>query len=155
MLRILNERNIVMRQKLWWLNFGIGVFIFVVLIYFLVEAQLKYGNFSAFDIGTIIVIAFLLLFFCVIVSCTVKMTVKDRTIVIETLFVLHRSFSIEDIDCIRIVKKESGYTKYKGIEIIVNGKKVRMLREPSELWNNFDELIMYFKEKNILLEREQ
>ena len=30
-----------------------------------------------------------------------------------------------------------------------------MLREPSELWNNFDELIMYFKEKNILLEREQ
>ena len=144
-----------MRQKLWWLNFGIGVFIFVVLIYFLVEAQLKYGNFSAFDIGTIIVIAFLLLFFCVIVSCTVKMTVKDRTIVIETLFVLHRSFSIEDIDCIRIVKKESGYTKYKGIEIIVNGKKVRMLREPSELWNNFDELIMYFKEKNILLEREQ
>ena len=151
----MNERNIVMRQKLWWLNFGIGVFIFVVLIYFLVEAQLKYGNFSAFDIGTIIVIAFLLLFFCVIVSCTVKMTVKDRTIVIETLFVLHRSFSIEDIDCIRIVKKESGYTKYKGIEIIVNGKKVRMLREPSELWNNFDELIMYFKEKNILLEREQ
>ena len=144
-----------MRQKLWWLNFGIGVFIFVVLIYFLVEAQLKYGNFSAFDIGTIIVIAFLLLFFCVIVSCRVKMTVKDRTIVIETLFVLHRSFSIEDIDCIRIVKKESGYTKYKGIEIIVNGKKVRMLREPSELWNNFDELIMYFKEKNILLEREQ
>ncbi len=144
-----------MRQKLWWLNFGIGVFIFVVLIYFLVEAQLKYGNFSAFDIGTIIVIAFLLLLFCVIGSYTVKMTVKDRTIVIETLFVLHRSFSIEDIDCIRIVKKESGHTKYKGIEIIVNGKKVRMLREPSELWNNFDELIMYFKENNILLEREQ
>lgn len=144
-----------MRQKLWWLNFGIGVFIFVGLIYFLVEAQLKYGNFSAFDIGTIIVIAFLLLFFCVIGSYTVKMTVKDRTIVIETLFVLHRSFSIEDIDCIRIVKKESGHTKYKGIEIIVNGKKVRMLREPSELWNNFDELIMYFKENNILLEREQ
>ena len=68
---------------------------------------------------------------------------------------MHRSFSIEDIDCVRIVKKESGHTKYKGIEIIVNGKKVRMLREPSELWNNFDELIMYFKENNILLEREQ
>lgn len=151
----MNEKSIVMRQKLWWLNFGIGVFIFVVFIYFLVEAQLKYGNFSVLDIGTIIVFAFLLLFFFVIVSYTVKITVKDRTIVIETLFVLHRSFSIEDIDCVRIVKKESGHTKYKGIEIIVNGKKVRMLREPSELWNNFDELIMYFKENNILLEREQ
>ena len=151
----MNINHIKLRQKFWWMNFSIGVFLFGIVTYFLVDAQLKYGNFSVLDIGTIIVFAFLLLFFFVIVSYTVKITVKDRTIVIETLFVLHRSFSIEDIDCVRIVKKESGHTKYKGIEIIVNGKKVRMLREPSELWNNFDELIMYFKENNILLEREQ
>lgn len=151
----MNINHIKLRQKFWWMNFSIGVFLFGIVTYFLVDAQLKYGNFSVLDIGTIIVFAFLLLFFFVIVSYTVKITVNDRTIVIETLFVLHRSFSIEDIDCVRIVKKESGHTKYKGIEIIVNGKKVRMLREPSELWNNFDELIMYFKENNILLEREQ
>ena len=114
----MNINHIKLRQKFWWMNFSIGVFLFGIVTYFLVDAQLKYGNFSVLDIGTIIVFAFLLLFFFVIVSYTVKITVNDRTIVIETLFVLHRSFSIEDIDCVRIVKKESGHTKYKGIEII-------------------------------------
>ena len=120
----MNINHIKLRQKFWWMNFSIGVFLFGIVTYFLVDAQLKYGNFSVLDIGTIIVFAFLLLFFFVIVSYTVKITVKDRTIVIETLFVLHRSFSIEDIDCVRIVKKESGHTKYKGIEIIVQHSQV-------------------------------
>lgn len=43
---------------------------------------------------------------------------------------------------------------YKGIDIYVKGKKIRTNSSISERWSNFDELILFFKEKNIPMEED-
>jgi len=40
----MNINHIKLRQKFWWMNFSIGVFLFGIVTYFLVDAQLEHGK---------------------------------------------------------------------------------------------------------------
>lgn len=153
MLRIMGEKSIVMRQKIWWLNFGISSVLFLILGYFFVDALKNNKNNSI--VGPIAMIFFEAILFIAMVAYSEKITVKEKNIEVEIFFFLKKSFLIDNIDKVILEKEEQAHVRYKSIAFIVNNKKVRMLRKPSELWNNFDELIMFLKKRNIKIEQEK
>ena len=88
-------------------------------------------------------------------SYTYQVTVTDKKIEVVKMFIFKRVYLVEDID--RVVKLHLSVkaSSYSGIAIYVKGKKIRLIRPISELWNNYDELILFLKEKKIPMLREE
>lgn len=146
---MINEIRIILRPKQWLLGVCTLLVLLLATVYLFVPVLLDKNNPNPI-LGPII---FLLVFgglFYLMVLCTDKVTVMDKKIEVETLFIFKRDYLIEDID--RIVMVSLASNGDKGIDIYVKGKKVWITSNISVRWNNFDELILFFEEKNIPME---
>ena len=140
--------RITLRQKLWWFNFGLFLFFLVAFVRVSIPRLLDKNDPNPV-VGPILVIIVSGVLFWIMASYTDKVTVTDKKIEVVKLFVFKNVYLVEDIDRIVILQLSTKTSSYSGIDIYVKGKKIRMIRNISEIWNNYDELILFLKEKKI------
>lgn len=146
---MINEIRIILRPKQWLLGVCTFLVLLLATVYLFVPVLLDKNNPNPI-LGPILFLLFFGGLFYLMVLCTDKVTVMDKKIEVETLFIFKRDYLIEDID--RIVMVSLASNGDKGIDIYVKGKKVWITSNISVRWNNFDELILFFEEKNIPME---
>ncbi|WP_026514336.1 hypothetical protein [Butyrivibrio sp. LB2008] len=146
--------RITLRQKLWWFNFGLFLFFFIIMGYWFIEALLDENKTNPVA-GPIVTSIFLSAIFLLMVSYTYKVTVTDKKIEVEKLFIFKRVYLVEDIDRVVELQLRAKSACYSGIDIYVKGKKIRLIRKISEIWNNYDELLLFLRKKKIPMVREQ
>lgn len=150
---MIDNIRITLRQKLWWMNFGMFLFFFLASGYLAIDVFLNKNNPNSIVVMVVFALV-LVAFFFLMASYTVKVTVFEKKIEVEKLFIFKRNYLIEDIDRVKRVDITENGTRYTGIEIYIKGKRIWIFRTISEMWNNYDELILFLKEKNIPMERE-
>ncbi len=148
---MINEIRITLRPKEWLLGVGTSLVLLLAMGYLFIPVILDKNNSNPILDSMIFLLVLCALFF-MMALCTDKVTVMDKKLEVETLFIFKRTYLIEDIDRIVIVNLGRKGVLYKGIDIYVKGKKVWITSNISVRWNNFDELILFFEEKNIPME---
>ena len=71
------------------------------------------------------------------------------------MFIFKSVYLVEDIDRVVELHLRAKASSYSGIDIYVKGKKIRLIRRISEIWNNYDELLLFLRKKKIPMVREQ
>ena len=147
------ETKIILKQKFWQLYFGAALLL--LFVYGYVYLREIFDRYLAFRfLGPIIIVAIFVGIFFIMISYTDKVTVTDKKLEVVKLFILKKDYLIEDIDMVVVETIGGKSARYKGINIYVKGKNIWIFNRISERWKNFDELILFFKERSIPMEGE-